>query len=380
MKIVISPDSFKGSLSAIEAAIAIEKGIKAYNTRIETILLPVADGGEGTMSSLMKATDGEIVQTTVEDPLGRKTLASYGILGDNKTCIIEMAEASGLMLLHEDERNPAITSSYGTGELILHALNKGIHNFIIGLGGSATNDGGSGMLEALGAKFLDETGQVLRRGGIALRHLHAIDITAIDKRIKDCHFLIASDVTNPLVGSDGASFIFGPQKGASQQLVKQLDQSLTRLADVIQETTGIHMHHEKGAGAAGGVGGMLQAFFPCEMKSGIDVLLDAVAFSEKIEDADLIITGEGKTDAQTLYGKAPFGVALAAKKKGVPVILLSGIVDEAAHTLLKPFFIEVHAVVGETVTKEQSIENAALCLQSKAARIIQTYSASFNLL
>lgn len=264
MKVIVAPDSFKGSLTAIQAARAMVAGIRDADPSINTVMLPAADGGEGTMTSLVGATNGKIVFVVVQDPLGRGVEASYGVLGDGKTSVIEIAEASGLMLLHEDERNPLVTSTYGTGELIVHALDAGFRNFIIGLGGSATNDGGVGMLQALGMSFVDKNGLELSRGGGSLSELHTINMHNFDKRISESNFLIACDVSNPFVGPDGASAVFGPQKGGSPAVINVLDGNLTRLANVVEQLTEVSLHGKKGAGAAGGAGGAFQAFFPGE--------------------------------------------------------------------------------------------------------------------
>lgn len=378
MKVVVAPDSFKGSLTAIQAAQAMAAGIYDANPSIETVLLPAADGGEGTMTSLVGATDGEIVTVVVQDPLGREIEANYGVLGDRKTSVIEIAEASGLMLLHEDERNPLVTSTYGTGELIVHALNAGLRNFIIGLGGSATNDGGVGMLQALGMRFVDENGVELSSGGGSLGNLRAIEMLHFDKRISESHFLIACDVSNPFVGPTGASTVFGPQKGASQAMVNRLDANLTRLAQVVEQLTGISLHGKKGAGAAGGAGGAFQAFFPGEMEQGVDVVLNAISFDKQITDADLIITGEGKTDSQTLSGKTPFGVAKVARKEGKPVILISGVLDEESRELLASMFNELHAITDGTVSPQESITQASHYLRAKTRRVMENYLINYT--
>ncbi len=378
MIVVVAPDSFKGSLTAVQAAQAIAEGIRDADSSIETLMLPVADGGEGTMASLVGATNGKTVSVVVQDPLGRKVKARYGILGDEKTCVIEIAEASGLILLHEGERNPLVTSTYGTGELIVHALDAGLRNFIIGLGGSATNDGGVGMLQAFGMSFVNERGVELPRGGGSLDNLHTINMLHFDKRISEGNFLIACDVVNPFVGPDGASAIFGPQKGASPIVVKELDRNLTRLANVVEQLTGISLHRKIGSGAAGGTGGAFQAFFPGEMKQGINVALDAISFDEQIADADLIITGEGKTDSQTLSGKTPLGVAKVANWKGKPVILISGVLDEECRNLLAPMFDELHAITDGTVSPQESIADAKYYLRAKTKRVMENYLSSMS--
>lgn len=378
MKVVVAPDSFKGSLTAVEAAEAMAAGIYDADPSIETVMLPAADGGEGTMSSLVGATGGEIVSVVVQDPLGREVGAAYGVLGDRKTSVIEIAEASGLMLLHEEERNPLVTSTYGTGELIVHALDAGLRNFIIGLGGSATNDGGVGMLQALGMRFLGGNGVELSRGGGSLGNLHAIDMHDFDKRISESTFLIACDVSNPFVGPTGASAVFGPQKGACPAMVNRLDENLTRLADVIEQLTGISLHGKKGAGAAGGAGGAFQAFFPGEMEQGIDVVLNAISFDKQITDADLIITGEGKTDSQTLSGKTPFGVAKMAYKEGKPIILISGAIDQESRDLLAPIFNELHAITDGTVSSQESIAHASHYLRAKTKLVMENYLTNYT--
>lgn len=372
MKIIVSPDSFKGSLTAMEAAREIAEGIKEVNPMIETVLLPVADGGEGTLEPLVMATNGHTVQVDVHDPIGRKICAQYGVLGDGETCVIEMAKASGLMLLMEDEKNPLIASTFGTGELILHALDKGYQKFIIGIGGSATNDGGTGMLRALGMKFLDEFGNELLDGAEGLAELHKIDRTNFDKRIGESHFIIACDVDNPFIGPNGATAIFGPQKGVTSELVVELDQNLFHLANKIEDVTGIALHEKASAGAAGGLGGAFLAFFPVILKPGIEVVMEAIDFKAQMEDADFIITGEGKSDMQTLSGKAPIGVANAAREMGVPVILLSGFIEEESKQQLSTYFYKLASVVGSTISKEKSMEKAGFYLRCSAKEMMQS--------
>lgn len=373
LKIIVAPDSFKGSLTAIQAAEAMVAGIQDYDSTIKTVLLPAADGGEGTMSSLIGATNGRLITVDVQDPLGRIVGASYGVLGDQETCVIEIAEASGLMLLAENELNPLVASSFGTGELILHALDSGYRKFIIGLGGSATNDGGTGMLQALGMKFMDKEGVQLSPGGGFLRELEKIDSTVFDKRISESQFIIACDVENPFVGPNGASFVFGPQKGATSEIVELLDANLTRFANKIENLTGKSLHNKEGAGAAGGAGGAFQAFFPSETKQGIDVVLNAISFEAHLKDADIIFTGEGKSDVQTLSGKTPFGIAKVAHAEGKPVILISGAIDEESRVLLSPIFTEVYAISDGTVSQEESINNAYQYLRIKAKKAMGEY-------
>jgi glycerate kinase len=265
LKIVIAPDSFKGSVSAAQAAIAIDRGIKRYLPESQTILIPVADGGERTMESLVTSTKGRRVHVLVKGPLQQPVHAEYGWLGDEKTCVIEMASASGLCLMPSERRNPMITTTYGTGELIKHALDEGCRHFILAIGGSATNDGGAGMLQALGLKLLDASGHSVGFGGGELENIVTIDDSEWDPRIAESTFLIASDVQNPLVGIHGASHVFGPQKGATSEMVNLLDRYLQKWADLVESHTGIRVHDRAGAGAAGGLGGAFQAFFPADM-------------------------------------------------------------------------------------------------------------------
>lgn len=371
MKIVVSPDSFKGSLTATEAAQEIAESIKEIDASIETVLLSVADGGEGTLESLLIATNGKKIVIDVHDPIGRLIQAEYGVLGDGETCVIEMAKASGLMLLKEHEKNPLIASTFGTGQLIRHALDNGFRKFVVGIGGSATNDGGMGMLGALGMKFLDIVGEEIAQGAESLHALHEIDTTDFDKRIADAHFIIACDVDNPFVGLNGATAIFGPQKGVTPELVEPLDQNLANLANKIKAITGISLHEQVGAGAAGGLGGAFLAFFPVELKPGIEVVMEAINFHKQIEKADYIITGEGKSDLQTLSGKAPIGVANAAKEQGIPVILISGFIEPKSIPSLSPYFHELVSVADGMITQEESMKNAAYHLRIRTKEVMR---------
>ncbi|MFZ5967484.1 MAG: glycerate kinase [Bacillota bacterium] len=330
MKIVIALDSFKGSLSSAEAAAAAEEGIeKAFrNRRVEVIKVPLADGGEGTVEALTVATGGKILCTTVTGPLGNTVDAFYGILGDGKTAVIEMAAASGLYLISKEERNPLKTTTYGTGDLIKEALEQGCREFIIGIGGSATNDGGAGMLQALGVRLLDEHGKDIARGGAALKQLNRIDISNLDPRIKETKITVACDVDNPLCGEKGASAVYGPQKGATEQMVKILDEALAHFAKVIRRDLGKDILHVPGAGAAGGLGGGLMAFLEAGLQPGIDLVIEKAQLKEKMKGADFVLTGEGKIDSQTVFGKAPIGVAKAAKECNIPVIGIAGAITD----------------------------------------------------
>lgn len=347
------------------------EAIHNVDEKIETVLLPVADGGEGTLESLVNATNGEISSVQVQDPIGRMITAEYGILGDGETCMIEMAKASGLTLLSQGERNPLIASTFGTGELILHALNAGFRKFVIGIGGSATNDGGTGMLRALGMKFLDAQGKELVEGAASLQSLDRIDTSKFDERIRESRFVIACDVDNPLVGLNGATAVFGPQKGATEEMIKKIDSNLSHLADLIEKETGIALHQKAGAGAAGGIGGAFLAFFPVELKPGIDVVMTAIEFERHLQSASFVLTGEGKSDSQTLSGKAPVGIAKEAAKHHVPVALISGYVEEASREQLANYFIEIASVANEQVSSEKSIMNAAFHLKQRTYEMVQ---------
>ncbi|MFC7688051.1 glycerate kinase [Ureibacillus sp. GCM10028918] len=369
MKVVISPDSFKGTLTALEAAHAIEKGIKRVNEDIETILLPVADGGEGTMATLVLATNGHYTKTTVLDPLGREIEASFGVLGNQTTCVIEMASASGITLLHNNERNPKIASSFGTGQLIKYALDQGFRDFIICIGGSATNDAGVGMLRALGLQLLDQHGRNVQNSIDGLYEVERLDFTNWDPRIKESKFGIACDVNNPLVGEFGATAVFGPQKGVKADEVQYFDQALTHFANVVEKEKGIRLHEFKGAGAAGGMGGALIAFLQGEFHQGIHLVLDVMKYSEKIEGADFVFTGEGKSDSQTLHGKAPIGVLKCAKQSQIATVLLSGCIEEKDKQLLAEHFNYIYSVAGESISTEKAMQEASICLSQRAYEV-----------
>lgn len=373
MKIIIAPDSFKGSLNAIGVAAAIDKGIKKAFGDAETVLLPIGDGGEGTMETLVAATGGKVKKITVTGPLNNAVEAAYGILGDEKTCVIEMASASGLHLVPEGELSPLKATTFGTGELIRQALDDGFTSFIIGIGGSATNDGGAGMLQALGLKILDASGNVVGLGGGELHKVSTLDFENFDERISQSRFIIASDVQNPLVGSEGASHIFGPQKGASMEEVEMLDRNLAKWADEILKTTGIALHDRPGAGAAGGIGGAFQAFFPAEMKRGVDVVLDYIKLDDHLKNADLVITGEGRVDHQTAFGKTPLGVAQRAGSKKVPTIILAGSVGHGTEVLHDFGVVSTHSIINRPMTLQESMENAAELLEQSAEQIVRTY-------
>ncbi|MER1957579.1 MAG: glycerate kinase [Solibacillus sp.] len=373
MNIIIAPDSFKGSLSAVEVSNYIEMGVKNAFKDAKLIKLPVGDGGEGTMDALVTATGGTKKSISVKGPLGNTVQASYGVLGDGKTCVIEMATASGLHLVPHDKLSPLTTTTYGTGELIKHALDEGYSSFIIGLGGSATNDGGAGMLQALGLKLLCKNGEQIKFGGGELKNISKIELSEFDSRIKESTFLIASDVENPLIGSTGASYVFGPQKGATEQEVINLDDNLEHLANIIENSTGIRLHDKPGAGAAGGIGGAFQAFFPVKFQRGIDVVLDYAGLDEHLENANLVITGEGKVDSQTVYGKTPLGVAQRANINGVPTIILAGSTVEGFEGLYKHGVVSVHSIINNPMSLEEAMANVGQLLISVTEQVVRTF-------
>lgn len=378
MKIVIAPDSFKGSATALQAAQSIEAGVKKALPSAETVLVPIADGGEGTMEALVAATNGHLIEVQVTGPMRTPVQAAYGLLGGGTdTCVIEMASASGLVLVPESQRNPLHSTSYGTGELIRQALDDGFRRFIIGLGGSATNDGGVGMLQALGMRVYDRNGQLFEAGigGSMLGEIAKWDADSLDPRIRESTFVIASDVQNPLVGPTGATHIFGPQKGATPEMVESLEQGMSHWAGRVADYTGIRLHDLAGAGAAGGMGGAFRAFFPCTVKRGIDIVITYTRLASHLQGADLLFTGEGKIDGQTASGKAPMGVAQEAKKQQVPVIALAGSVGEGLDFLHECGITSIHSITSGPMSLEESMERAAELLEKKAEQIIRAYLA-----
>ncbi len=335
MKIVVAPDSFKGSLTAVEVSDAIGQGVREIFPEAEIVKIPMADGGDGTVQCLVNATGGEILREKVTDPLGDEVWASYGTLGDKKTAVIEMAEASGLTLVPENKRNPLITTTYGTGQLIKAALDQGCRKMIIGIGGSATNDGGAGMVQALGVKLLDKDGEDVGFGGGELKKVFRINTKCLDNRLSETKVLIASDVSNPLCGPKGAARVYGPQKGATLEMIKKLDESLAYFAEIIKRDLNKDIKDIPGAGAAGGLGAGLMAFLDAELRPGIEIIIEIVKLEQAIKNADLVITGEGKIDSQTIYGKAPIGVAKIAKKYNIPVIAVAAIIGDDADIVHK---------------------------------------------
>ncbi len=332
MKIILAPDSFKENLTSLEVAGEIEKGIRRVLPGARCIKVPMADGGEGTVQSMVDATGGRVVRCRVKAPLGNVVTARYGLLGGGRTAVIEMAEASGLHLVPPRRRNPLLTSTFGTGQLLLDALNRGVRTIIIGIGGSATNDGGAGMAQALGARFLDAAGRPLRGpacGGM-LDRIRALDVSGMDPRLRRVKILVACDVTNPLYGPRGASHVYGRQKGATPAMAAKLDRNLRHFARIIKRDLGVDVARRPGAGAAGGLGAGLMAFTRAQLKRGVELVVKATRLESRMRGADLAITGEGRVDFQTAFGKTPAGVAAAARRHGVPVVAIGGgLADDA---------------------------------------------------
>ena len=356
-KYVVAPDSFKESMTAKEVCNAMERGIKQANPAAEVIKVPMADGGEGTVDSLVDATNGQRVIVEVTGPLGNKISAYYGILGNGTTAVIEMAKASGLEIVEKKKRNPMITTTFGTGELIRDALDHNVKEIIIGLGGSSTNDGGSGMAQALGAKLLDQNNNQISFGGGNLNKLDKIDISDLDSRLQDVKIILASDVTNPLIGKDGASRVFGPQKGATPEMVEKLENNLQHYAKIIKRDLNKDVASVAGAGAAGGLGAGLMAFTTCEMSRGVDLAIEVTKLEEKIRDADYVFTGEGGTDFQTKFGKTPYGVAKLGKKYHKPVISLAGYLGEGIDSLYGEGFTAIFGIIPGACDLSTALKN-----------------------
>ncbi|MCK8487075.1 glycerate kinase [Paenibacillus sp. MBLB2552] len=344
---MLAPDSFKESMTAKEVCEAMEIGIKRAIPDAECIHVPMADGGEGTVQSLVDATGGTIIRKEVTGPIGTPVIAHYGILGDGKTGVIEMASASGIHHVTKETKNPLITTTFGTGELIKDCIERGITDIILGIGGSATNDGGAGMARALGYKFLDKEGKELPLGGGSLLALDTVDTTDVHPQLKHIHILVASDVTNPLCGEKGASVVFGPQKGATPEMVALLDESLRHYSNVIKQQLGADILDLPGAGAAGGLGGGLLAFTNATMKKGIEIVIEYTGLKEKLQNVDYCFTGEGGIDFQTKFGKTPYGVAKAAKSvnSDIKVIALAGSVGQDVEALYDEGFDAIFGIV-----------------------------------
>jgi len=373
MKILVAPDSFKSSLFASQVAVAMEEGIRAVLPQVQVTRLPLSDGGEGLVDALVSASGGEFVTEEVTDPLGRPVSSYWGLMGDKKTAVIEMAAASGLPLLDENERNPMVTTTYGTGQLIKAALDRGCRKLIIGIGGSATNDGGGGMAQALGASLVDEEGRELPFGGGYLHKLRKIDLSGMDSRLKNTRIRVACDVNNPLTGSRGASSVYGPQKGATPDMVEKLDRALKYYAQVIYRDLGIDVENVPGSGAAGGLGAGLMAFLNGELTPGIELVMEAVGLEKELKNCSLILTGEGELDAQSIYGKVPVGVARAAKKENVPVVVLAGSVAEDLGIMHREGITACFSIINKPMTLEDAMEKTADLVKTAAEEVIRLW-------
>lgn len=374
MKIVIAPDSFKESLTALEVAEVIETGFKHIFPNADYLKVPMADGGEGSVQSLIDATQGSLVDVEVTAPLGNKTVAFLGISGDKQTAFIEMAAASGLHLVPFSERNPLKTTSYGTGELIKKALDLGVKKILLGIGGSATNDGGVGMLQALGVSFKDSQGNEIGFGGEQLLNIATISTENSDSRLANIIFEVACDVNNPLCGEQGASAVFGPQKGATPEMVQTLDAALAHFADVVQAELGVDIAQKSGAGAAGGMGGGLLLLPNAQLKAGVQIIIEATDLAEKVRDADLVITGEGRMDAQSIAGKTPVGVAKTAKLFGKPVVAIVGCLREDYNVVYQHGIDAVFPIIRNLGSLEETLAKGRENLISTAenvARLMQ---------
>jgi len=371
VNIIVAPDSFKGSLTALQAAEAIEQGIRHVLPEAEVVKFPLADGGEGTCEAMVLASEGRFAQEKVTGPLGEPVVATYGILGDDVTGVVEMAQAAGLGLVPPDQRNPLITTTRGVGELMKAALSAGCTRLIVGLGGSATNDGGAGMAQALGAKLTDGDGQELPPGGGALLDLERVDLSGLDPRLRRVTIYAATDVTNPLVGPQGASAVYGPQKGATPEMVETLDRALRRYAYLLEQDLGVEVREVAGAGAAGGLAAGLVAFCGAEIRSGASLVLQMLRFEEYLGPADIIFTGEGCLDRQIEFGKAISGVALLAEKHQVPVVAFTGRLDIEPDKLAARGVRGVVPILPGPMSEEEAMANAGKLLQAAAERTMR---------
>lgn len=369
IKILIASDSFKHSVTAREAGLHLGEGLQASGLPCDISVVPMADGGEGTVRALVEATGGTLIEVDVHDPLMRPLRAVYGILGDKETAVIEMSAASGIELLSPEMRNPWITTTYGTGDMIRHALELGCRRIIVGIGGSATNDGGTGMAAALGYHFYDKQGDILDMSGGVLHHVARIDKGEVFPALFDAEIVVACDVDNPLTGELGAAAVYGPQKGADEEMVVKLDAGLEHLAQQIHSALGVSVDKVPGAGAAGGLGAGLMAFCRAELRPGFEIVQQAAQLEEQIMQADLVITGEGRIDRQTRYGKTPWGVAQMARKHHKPVIAVAGTLGEGAEVLYHEGFDTMLSIIERPMTLEEALFQAPDLLRRTGRRI-----------
>lgn len=373
---VLAPDSFKESMTAKEVCMAMERGLRKVYPQANYIHVPMADGGEGTVQSLVDASGGRIYEKEVAGPLGQRVMAKFGMLGDGVTAAIEMASASGIHLVSKETKNPLITTTYGTGELIAECLDRGVQRIIIGIGGSATNDGGAGMAAALGARFLDSEGKKIPRGGGGLDQLASIDVSGLDPRLQEVSLIVASDVTNPLCGEHGASRVFGPQKGATPDMVQQLDHNLAHYAEVVKRQLGKDVRDYPGAGAAGGLGAGLLIFTRATLKKGIEIVIEHTDLKNKLAQADYVLTGEGGIDFQTKFGKTPYGVAQAAKEQGKKVIAVAGYLGEGIDTLYDEGIDAVFGIVPGAANLEKVLAEGAQNVERTCENIARLIALS----
>ncbi|WP_434798242.1 glycerate kinase family protein [Terrisporobacter vanillatitrophus] len=375
MKIVIAIDSLKGSLSSIEAANAIKKGIENSKLDADVEIKPLADGGEGTIDALVEGMNGKRKIVKVCGPAGKQVEATYGLLDDSKTAIMEMAQAAGITQVSENEKNPLMTTTYGVGEMIKAAINEGCRNFIIGIGGSATNDAGVGMLQSLGFKFYDKNDNLVNLGGQVLNQIKRIDDSEKIKELEECNFKIACDVNNPLFGLNGAAYIYGPQKGATPKIVEELDNGLRNFAEVVKKDLKKDLANTPGAGAAGGLGYGFITFLNSKLESGVQIILNETKLEESIKDADIVVTGEGRLDNQTAMGKAPIGVAKLAKKYGVKVIAIAGCTTDDAIACNEEGIDAFFSIVNKPTSLEQAMDP-----KNAENNMINTSTQIFNLI
>src|ERR1700737_2379458 len=370
MRIVIAPNAFKGSLSAQDAAGAIAEGVRAVALDAELVLLPIAEGGDGTVDAMVAATNGEHRTLRVRGPLGDPVDAGYGLIGQRSTAVIEMAKAAGLALLPPDKRDPRVTTTYGVGELLQHAYDAGARHFIVGIGGSATNDGGAGMAQALGYHLLDDQGHELPPGGLALKRLARIHVGGVHSNWKEAEVDVACDVTNPLTGPSGASAVYGPQKGATPEMVAELDAALKHFAEIIRRDLGVDVEQLPGAGAAGGLGAGLVAFTGARLRPGAEMVMEGLRLGERLAGAQLVITGEGRLDSQTArFGKGPAAVARHARQAGIPVVAIGGSIGDEAE--LRLLFDGLEAAVVEPCTLDEAIAQARPLLVAASTRLMR---------
>ncbi len=381
MKIVIAPQAFKGSISALRAAEMMAEGVRRVSPDARTELVPVADGGDGTLETLVEASGGEIRSSEVMGPLGETRTAVWGAMGDGRTAVIEMARTSGLALVAVEDRDPLVATTYGLGQAMRDALDSGFRQFILGIGGSATNDAGAGMAQALGARLLDSAGSDLPPGGAALADLDRVDLSGLDPRIAESDIAVACDVTNPLTGPVGASAVYGPQKGATPEMVERLDAALAHLAAVVRRDLGVEIDAIPGAGAAGGLGGGMIGFLGGHLEAGVDIVLQTVGLEGRLEGADLVITGEGSVDYQTVYNKAPIGVARLAKARGIPVVAIAGSLGERYGEVYDHGIDAVLAITSRPMTLEEAsdrVEELVADAAEQAMRMMAAGTVAFS--